>query len=57
MKSPLAAVKRQRFPAWASRGVCGLFILCLGVAQIYKVSHLALDRLVSRSKSLINVLF
>ena len=30
MKSLLAAVKRQRFPAWAGQWVCGLFILGLG---------------------------
>ena len=30
MKSSLAAVKRQRFPAQASRRVRGLFILGLG---------------------------
>ena len=30
MKSTLAAVKRQRFPARASRQVLGLFILGLG---------------------------
>ena len=30
MKSPLAAVKRQRFPARASHQLRGLFILCLG---------------------------
>ena len=33
MKSTLAAVKRQRFPARASRRVLGLFILGLGVAS------------------------
>ena len=31
MKSSLAAVKRQRFPARASQQMCGLFILGLGV--------------------------
>ena len=33
MKSSLAAVKRQRFPARASRRVLGLFILGLGLLK------------------------
>ena len=33
MKSSLAAVKRQRFPAQAGRQVRGLFILGLGLEQ------------------------
>ena len=36
MKSPLAAVKRQRFPARASRQVRGLFILGLGSSPTTK---------------------
>ena len=32
MKFSLAAVKRKRFPAWASRQVHGLFIRGLGQA-------------------------
>ena len=36
MKSSLAAVKRQRFPARASPGVLGLFILGLGQSVILK---------------------
>ena len=34
MKSTLAAVKRQRFPAQASQRVLGLFILGLGKLNI-----------------------
>ena len=38
MKSSLAAVKRQRFPARASRQVCGLFILGLGILLTLLIS-------------------
>ena len=43
MKSTLAAVKRQRFPARASLWVLGLFILGLGsVPNITKITRLAI---------------
>ena len=40
MKSSLAAVKRQRFPAQASRQVCRLFILVLATQLVILPPHI-----------------